>query len=203
MTTLRRPWVLGIAALLVAPALAAQDAARAPVVPGDRFVLRVLVPDEEPQFLLVDDRHTVVIPLAGPLSVRGLGAHDALDSVSARVAQFIRPGAFTVDFERRIAVLGDVHRPDLHYLDLTLRLRDALALAGGVSETGRAREVVLIRGATTERILDWQTTAAGDRELRSGDQLVVPKERWYKRNALPLISALGVLASIGITLGAR
>jgi protein involved in polysaccharide export with SLBB domain len=81
-----------------------------------------------------------------------------------------------------------------------MRLRDAIAAAGGVPESGKSREVMLIRHDSVERILDWRTTASGDRELQSGDQIVVPRESWYRRNALPLVSAVGVLASVLITL---
>jgi protein involved in polysaccharide export with SLBB domain len=178
----------------------------APVAPGDRFVIRAIQPEGSAatglteQYILIDDRYTVTVPPAAAVSVRGLGPHEAMDSVRARLARFLRPDAYSVAFQRRIAVLGEVRRPDLHYVDLTMRLRDAIAAAGGVPESGKSREVMLIRHDSVERILDWRTTASGDRELQSGDQIVVPRESWYRRNALPLVSAVGVLASVLITL---
>jgi protein involved in polysaccharide export with SLBB domain len=81
-------------------------------------------------------------------------------------------------------------------MDRTVRLRAALAMAGGVAETGRTREILLLRDGVQTRISDWRTTSAGDMELRSGDELVVPRERWIKRNSLTVVSGAGVVASL-------
>jgi protein involved in polysaccharide export with SLBB domain len=167
-----------------------------PVVPGDRFVLRFFGDTTSRAIAAVDERMVADLPLTGPISLRGFSAHTALDSVRARLLTYRREGGFNVTFERRIAVLGDVRRPDLYYMDLSVRLRAALAMAGGVSEAGQTREIVLLRDGVQTRIFNWRTTEAGEMELRSGDELVVPRERWIKRNALTVVSATGVVASI-------
>ena len=167
-----------------------------PVVPGDRFVLRFFGDSVATQVVAVNDRQDVDLPYAGTVSLRSLSAHAATDTVRDRLLAFRRVGSLSVTFERRIAVLGDVRRPDLYYMDLSVHLRSALAMAGGVSETGRTREVLLLRDGVQTRITDWRTTDAGEMELRSGDELVVPRQKWIKRNALTVVSGAGVIASL-------
>ena len=202
MSTTKRPWLLlGALALALAglhgqAAQAQTPATDVPVQPGDRFVIRFLGESATLQPIVIDDRMMLELPLAGRLSVQGLSAHAATDSARARLMEFRRDGAVSVSFERRIAVLGDVRRPDIYYMDMTVRLRAALAMAGGVAESGRTREVLLLRDGVQTRIIDWRTSSAGEMELRSGDELVVPRERWIKRNVLTLVSGAGVIASI-------
>lgn len=167
-----------------------------PVQSGDRFVVRTHGDSSAFQAVTIDNRLVVELPLAGPVTLRGLSAQAATDSVRARLLSYRRAGGVSVTFERRIAVLGDVRRPDIYYMDLSVRLRTALAMAGGVTETGRTREVLLLRDGVQTRILDWRTHEAGDMELRSGDDLVVPREPWIKRNAMTVVSASGIVASI-------
>lgn len=167
-----------------------------PVQPGDRFVLRFAGDSAFAQVIPIDQQLEIDLPYAGRISLRPLTAQAATDSVRARVLAFRRQGTFSVTFERRIAVLGDVRRPDVYYMDRTVRLRAALAMAGGVAETGRTREVLLLRDGVQTRISDWRTSGAGDMELRSGDELVVPRERWIKRNSLTVVSGAGVIASL-------
>lgn len=167
-----------------------------PVQPGDRFVLRFFGDSAFSQIVPIDEHLEIELPYAGRVSLRPLTAHAATDSVRAQLLAFRREGTVSVTFERRIAVLGDVRRPDVYYMDRTVRLRAALAMAGGVAETGRTREVLLLRDGVQTKISDWRTTNAGDMELRSGDELVVPRERWIKRNALTVVSGAGVIASL-------
>lgn len=181
-------------------AQAQRPATDALVQPGDRFVIRFLGDAVTLQPIVIDDQLTVELPYAGRLSVQSLSAHTAADSVRARLLAFRRDGAVSVTFERRIAVLGDVRRPDIYYMDMTIRLRAALAMAGGVAELGRTREVLLLRDGVQTRILNWRTTEAGDMELRSGDELVIPRETWLKRNALTVVSGAGVVGSIIVAL---
>lgn len=195
---------LGIMALILAGRAGAQvRAADWPVQPGDRFVVRMYGDSGVLQAVTIDDRMVAELPLAGPVVIRGLSAHAATDSVRARLLAYRREGGVSVTFERRIAVLGDVRRPDVYYMDLSVRLRAALAMAGGVAETGRTREVLLLRDGVQTRILDWRAAQVGDMELRSGDELVVPRERWIARNAMTVVSATGIVASIIVAIMLR
>ena len=189
-----------IGVLACAPTLLlAQPAPK--VLPGDRLLVRFAEADTANiHKVLIDERGRVDLPLVGPLNVGALDASALQDSVAALYARFYRPGGVAIRFERRVAILGDVRRPDMHYVDLSVRLRDAMALAGGVTENGRPTEVILIRNGVPTRIADWRTSEQGAMELRSGDQLVVPKEYWFKRNAVPVMSLVGAVGSVIISL---
>lgn len=188
--------------VLGAVSVGAQEAERAPVLPGDRIIVSGLLAGGSVT-AVIDDRLDLQLPLVGILSVRGLSARHAMDSVRVRAERFGRPEMIAVSFERRIPVIGDVNRPALLYLDLTVRVRDAIALAGGVAPTGHGSALILRRDGKADTLTNWRTSVAGDRELRSGDQIVVPRETWYKRNVLPLVSAIGIVASVILTLAVR
>lgn len=189
----------------------AQAAASAPVRSGDRVEVRFVLPpdprltaEREPATrVVVDDRGTVALPLVGTVAIGGLAAGAALDTVRARLGQFVRPGGVLVTLERRIPIHGDVGRPELYYLDLTMRLRDALTLAGGATESGKRNEVLLLRNGERRRIVDWQTTAAGETELRSGDELIVPRRPWLQRYAMTMVSLVSVAGSILLSAAVR
>ena len=190
-------------ATMPAAPLQAQSAANVPVRPGDRVVVRLFdVPSTgvlPVQQVLVDERGDAELPLVGTMHVGGLPAAVAQDSIRARFRQIVRAGASAVTLERRIAVLGQVKKPDTYYVDLTTGLRDAIAKAGGIDELGRIDRVMLVRDGETITIERWQVDAAANRELHSGDQIIVPRESWFKRNAITSLSLLAALASVLVT----
>ena len=201
-------------ACLAAPLTAwAQGAALAPVRTGDRVVVRYVLPPDgrttalpDPSAVMtvpVDERGMAHLPLVGPLPLGGVPAAAALDSVRAHYARFVRPGGVLLSLERRIPVLGDVRRPELYYLDLTVRLRDAVTMAGGASETGKPRELLLLRNGEVRRITNWQSTPVGEMELLSGDEIVVPRQPWLQRYALALVSLLGAVGTLVLSVQPR
>jgi polysaccharide export outer membrane protein len=187
---------------LAAARSGAQGSAVDPVFPGDRVTVRLFERGAD-YAVLVDERRQLDLPIVGSISVAGLTAAAVRDSVANRYLTIVRPGGVAVRVERRITVLGDVRRPDVYYIDETVRLRDAIALAGGVSEAGRPNIVRLLRDGEAREILEWRLAPEGATPLRSGDQLVVPREYWFKRNAIPLLSVIGVIGSVIITIVAR
>jgi polysaccharide export outer membrane protein len=173
-----------------------------PVYPGDRITVRLYERGAD-YAVVVDERRQVDLPIVGSLNVAGLTAGAVRDSVANRYLTIVRPGGVAVRVERRITVLGDVRRPDVYYVDETVRLRDAIALAGGVSEAGRPNLVRLLRDGEAREIVEWRLSPEGATPLRSGDQIMVPREYWFKRNAIPLLSVIGVIGSVIITIVAR
>jgi protein involved in polysaccharide export with SLBB domain len=74
-----------------------------------------------------------------------------------------------------------------------------VALAGGVTETGRPRDVRLLRGGVETRI-DLAAPATALAPIRSGDQIFVDRRtsvfREYIAPAGGLIAALAALANL-------
>ena len=131
---------------------------------------------------------TIAFPLVGSVNVAGLTVTDAADTIARalREGNFVRNPEVSVAVveirSRRISVLGHVQRPGQYPLDGTaLRVTDALALAGGVTESGDNTVVVVTdRNGTTERFevdvpgMYRAGDLSADIELASGDTVFVP-----------------------------
>jgi len=140
----------GLAAALMAVALTfpaavpAQNAADPSyrVGPNDEIRVEVL----EDQDLNVQRRvasdGSVSLPLIGEVSVEGLTTDEARAHIEAALERdFLRQATVTVSVavvrSRPITVLGAVQQPGIVYLSGDWRLSQALAAAGGVTESNR------------------------------------------------------------------
>lgn len=180
--------------VLVGSVAGAQDG---PLRPGDRVLLRVLLDSVLVDTVRIDARGFAVLPIAGDVSLGGIAGGAVQDSIRATLSRFVAPGAVEATVLRRVRVIGEVTRPGVLYVDRTFTLRDAIALAGGPTESGSATEVVVERGGQRRMIKDWHSDATALEVVDSGDQLVVPRLPWWKRNAPYLVSgAATILATV-------
>ncbi len=147
----------------------------------------------------VDARGMVVLPLAGEIHVGGLAPDRAADSVRTVMTRLTRAGSIDVLPLRRVIVSGEVRRPGYYFVEPQTTVRDVIALAGGVSDIGRARGARLIRDGARLDLRDWEV---GDEvPLNSGDVIFVPRQSWLARNALAATSAASILLTVVISLG--
>lgn len=199
---------LGTSIAILAVALAGCGTARGPapgsladvdagyddhIGPGDQIQLRVWrEPDMSGEFM-VDRDGTVVLPRVGRYDVRGETVTSLADSLLTELRVHLRNPSIEVRVLRRIRVLGHVNQPGLYRVDPTMSIGDALALAGGVAESGRDDEIELIRDG--RRFLGdlTQQTRLGDVPLHSGDALFVPERHWLMRNYGFVLSGLSTL----------
>jgi polysaccharide export outer membrane protein len=173
----------------------------APAMAGDRVLVRILRDSILVDTLRIDARGMAVVPLAGDVRLGGVAGNAVQDTLRARLSRFVNPGAVEATLLRRVRVLGDVNKPGVYYVDRTFTLRDALALAQGVAESGDDRRATLERAGTRHELRDWHTDAAGLWPIESGDQLLVERLPWYRRNVVAFATtAASVLASLIITL---
>ena len=211
-----RASLLRVAALAACVALAGAGAARAQqsdslaataratsaarIQPGDRILLKVW---REPAFsdtLTVDQDGMAVLPRLGPLNLARQTVGALQDSLRLRYAEFLRNPSIEVTVLRRIGVHGEVKKPGLYWVDVTVTLREVIALAGGLTEIASVRNVVIRRGTTTRKISGWEVGDPLASDLLSSDQIVVGRTSWLSRNALAVVSGAGVLTSIIITI---
>jgi len=181
-----------------------RGSAHVPVRPGDRVTLWLF---DRPSsgtawtyLATIDANGQVELPMAGQIRLGGLPAAAAHDTVRARLSAYLRPGLGAVLIQRRVIVTGAVQRPDVYYVDATMSVAEAVGLAGGVVEGGNRQRLVLRRDGTVREFRHWQVAGTDTVALVSGDQLEVPQIAWYRRNALSLFSALGVLGSLVVGL---
>ena len=119
------------------------------------------------------------------------------DTVRARIAEFLRDSPIELVVLRRVAVNGEVAKPNVYYVDVTTTVRDVIARAGGVTEVGNVNNVVVIRNGERIPVRDWQRDRSVSSDLRSGDQVVIGRKSWLSMNMLP---ALSVTTGVGYLL---
>ena len=176
-----------------------QRAARAPIRPGDRILLRVWREKTLNDTIAVDQDTRAVLPELGVISLAAQTVGSLPDTLRALYATYLRNPSIDVTVLRRIGVLGEVKKPDLYWVDVTMTLPDMIAKAGGVTEIGDPNDVKLVRGGRDIRIRGWESAGTLASDLLSGDEIVVGRTSWLSRNMLAVVSGIGVLASIVIT----
>lgn len=184
-------------ATLDAPAAdAAARAAAVGIEVGDRVRVKVW---REPQYsdeLTVDAAGQIVLPRVGPVPVRGMTIGTVRDSLRTRLAVYLREPVVEVTVLRRVGLQGEVRAPGLYFVDPTMTLRDVIVQGGGLTEAANASRVEVVRGG---RVLPvGQAVTASVAELRSGDAIVVGRRSWLSRNALAVVSTLGLVVSVGV-----
>ena len=178
----------------------ANRAAAARIQPGDRITLKVFREEEwSDDSIFVSERGEATFPKIGTVNVSRFTIGEVGDSLRVRFAKFLRDAEVDVRVLRRVAVNGEVRRPDVYYVDVATSLREAIARAGGLTIEGDPKKVSVVRDGTTTRISDWQA-AETTLDLQSGDQIFVGMKPWIQRNALGIITTAAVIISTAVTI---
>jgi polysaccharide export outer membrane protein len=151
----------------------------------------------------VDESGMVVFPMLGPKQVARESVVSLRDKLIAEYQKYLRNPSIDIAFLRRINVLGSVQKPGLYTVDATMRLADALALAGGTSPDGDRRRLQLLRDGHQIAVRIADTTSVAALSLQSGDQLFVPERSWASRNPGIIASVISASASLLIALTLR
>jgi len=172
------------------------DVGAAEILPGDRIALRIWrEPDWSGEFP-VDDRGTVVLPRLGPVEVARRSVAEVRDDLTERYREYLRTPSVEVTVLRRIGVHGEVRAPTLYWVDLTMTLRDAIALAGGITPQGDPNKILVERRGERIRFGEAETAAELAAGLQSGDQIVVERRNWFVLNTPFVISTMVSVSSI-------
>jgi len=178
----------------------ARRAAAAVLRPGDRIELQFRRDRELNSSINVNERGEAVFPKLGTLLVSRVTIGGLQDTLRARYSEFLRAPELEVTVLRRIVVNGEVRMPNIYMVDVTSSVRDAVARAGGVLETGNKNNVSIIRDGRESRVKNWDRADGPDTDLQSGDQIVVGRKSWLTLNALPVISTsvivIGLIQSL-------
>jgi protein involved in polysaccharide export with SLBB domain len=174
-------------------AVAAQRAASVAIAVGDRIMVKIWrEPGLSDSAIVVDERGDVVLARIGTLRVAGHSIAAVQDTLRHRYADYLRNPSVTVTVFRRIGVQGEVKAPNLYYVDVTMTLREVLALAGGVTENGNPNDIVIVRDGRQIPLGQWRRGGPMSADLRSGDQVVVGRRRWVALPTLPDVSTPGL-----------
>jgi protein involved in polysaccharide export with SLBB domain len=175
------------------------------IQPGDQVSLRIFREPELSGEYAVSEVGDLVLPRLGRRPVSGMSVVALQDSLLAAYSEFLRNPSIAVTVLRRIGIHGEVRRPDLYMLDLTVTLRDAIARAGGITEAGSPRDIIIVRGDERIRVGDGDDARFLTADFRSGDQIVVGRRSWFALNPAVAVSTATGLVSfvIGIALLVR
>jgi protein involved in polysaccharide export with SLBB domain len=178
------------------PTAAATVTDMMPARPGDLIRLKVWrEPDLSGDFA-VDERGDVVLPQLGSVDVGTMPAESLKTMVRRRLGTFLSHPAIDVTVLRRVQVVGAVQKPGLYHIDPTMTIGDALALAGGLTPSGRTNRVEIIReGQKLPDRLDGRVLISQS-SLRSGDQLYVPERSWVSRNTATILAGLSAISAL-------
>ena len=183
------------------PNAAAERSALATVQAGDKISLKVYRELElSDSSVMVNADGSIVLARIGRLQATGLTISALTDTVRARYARFLRNPAVELVVLRRVAVNGEVMKPNVYYVDVATTLRDVIARAGGITPDGSSGRVDIVRRGERTRVANWQDDFTLASDLSSGDQIIVGRRPWFSRNAFSAISSFGLLVSLYVTL---
>lgn len=176
------------------------SASAAQIRPGDQVSVRIFREPDLGGVFTVGDGGDVVLPRLGRMVVTEMSAVALQDSLLTAYATYLRNPAVEVTVLRRIGVHGEVRRPDIYMADLTMTLRDVIARAGGVTESGNPNNIVIVRGNEELRLTSNEAARYATAELRSGDQIFVGRRSWIALNPYVAISTATGLVTFFIGL---
>jgi polysaccharide export outer membrane protein len=200
-------WLLPILAPAVPEVIAAQvpTSRSEPVTlsPGDSVRITVWRKPEFSGDFIVGPDGSITHPLYRTVRVGGVPFTTAEANVRTFLARFEQDPQFVVEPLVRVAVSGEVGRPQVFAVRPETSIGEAIAQAGGPNQFGRRDRVRVLRkdpnGAQREllvNLLDPEGTSATVR-VHSGDQIVVDRRRSFFREVfLPVLGVLGSAASI-------
>ena len=198
-----RVWALVLIASLGAPLarvdaqtpvlVAAAQPGDEPIRPGDAVKLTVWRhPDLTGEFP-VNQFGVVVLPKLGEIDVARETHRSLREHVISALKETVVSPSIELVVLKRVRVLGEVQKASVLFLDPTMTVADALAMAGGT--TPQAKGTVVLRRDGSALVADLRVdTRLSDAAIQSGDELVVLQRGWLDRNSGALIGAgAGVL----------
>jgi polysaccharide export outer membrane protein len=185
--------------------------AQSPAVSADQVTLapgdsvRVVVwrkPEMSGDFIVAPDG-TISHPLYRAVRVGGVPFSTAEVNVRSFLARFEQDPQFVMEPLVRVAVLGEVGKPQVFAVRPETSVAEAVAQAGGPSEDGNRERVRVLRKDASGRQREFSVSlltsdaSSGSFRVHSGDQIVVDKRKsFFKDIFMPTLSVLGSAASV-------
>jgi polysaccharide biosynthesis/export protein len=199
-------WGIILVAFLgaITPALAqstTKPAASVILEPGDMVRITVWQKPELSGEFVVSPEGSLAHPLYQDVPIAGV----PLPVAKTRLKQFLaatytKEPLLTVEPLFRVTVAGAVRQPNLYSVPRNTTVGQVVALAGGVSEQGKASSVRLLRQGKTYKVdLTRPEPEAAQVPLVSGDQIIVPRGGNFFRDVLgPMASLTAAIVSISL-----
>jgi polysaccharide biosynthesis/export protein len=196
-----------LASVVASSPAAAQEArqsGQAVLSPGDS--VRIVVwrkPEFSGDYVIAADG-SITHPLFRTVKVAGVPYATAEANLRKFLGQFEANPEFVMEPLVRVAVSGEVTRPQVFAVRPETSIGEAVARAGGATKDGAANRVRVLRlegGRQSELVVNLTDPAkdSGIIPVRSGDQIVVDKRKsFFKEVLVPAVSFIGSIASIAL-----
>lgn len=200
-------WLLPIIAVVIPKVIVAQTPApRTEAVtlsPGDSVRITVWRKPEFSGDFIVGADGSITHPLYRTVKVGGVPFTTAESNVRTFLARFEQDPQFVVEPLVRVAVSGEVGRPQVFAVRPETSIAEAVAQAGGPNQFAKPDRVRVLRrepnGGQRELFVNLLDPEGGSAAIRvhSGDQIVVQRRKSFFREVfLPGLSVIGSAASI-------
>src|SRR5215207_4093782 len=196
---------------LTVPALFTSMFAQTPAPSADQVTLapgdsvRVVVwrkPEMSGDFIIAPDG-TISHPLYRAVRVGGVPFSTAEVNVRNFLGRFEQDPQFVMEPLVRVAVLGEVGKPQVFAVRPETSVAEAVAQAGGPREDGNRDRVRVLRKDPSGRQREFYVSlltpegSSGSFRVHSGDQIVIDKRKsFFKDIFIPTLSVLGSAASV-------
>jgi len=198
------PLVLVLLLIQLASVLDVSAQAPPTVHPGDKIMLKVWREPDYTGEIQVRGDGVATFPRIGDLRVGGESDVALRERLTRLFSEYLTNPSIEIIVLRRVNVSGAVAEPGVYFLDPTMTIADALAMAGGATGEGKRGQVELYRGGEkVQARLDTQARLV-EAPLQTGDHLVVPERNWFVRNSGLLgavisgsVGLLGVMIALG------
>jgi polysaccharide export outer membrane protein len=215
MRTLASLALLVASALVSAPASAQQPARQDParqrseqavLTPGDS--VRIVVwrkPEFSGDFVVAPDG-SITHPLFRAVPVAGVPFATAEANLRKFLSGFEENPQFVMEPLIRVAVSGEVTKPQVFAVRPETTIGEAVARAGGVTDIGSRSHIHVLRlgpnGQQQQEVivnLADPNNVTATLPVRSGDQIIVDKKKSvFKDILLPALGVIGSIASLGL-----
>jgi protein involved in polysaccharide export with SLBB domain len=171
---------------------------------GDRIIIFVEGDKALTDSFTVAAGPSVVLPLAGTVSLAGVQRQDIEAFLTKEIGKFFRNPVIRVRLrtQMRLAIMGEVTKPGFYDLPTEGFLTDAINIAGGPTREAKLKAARVERADTTlikrevfEKALTGGTTL-GQLGLRTGDQLVIPRGGAATRTISVIAAVVAIPASL-------
>lgn len=164
--------------------------------PGDKIQVKIRrEPDLSGEYEVTQDG-TVRFPKVGEVEVNRISADSLRTLLISRYALSLRDPFIEVTALRRVTIFGAVRNPGFQYVDQTITIAGAVALAGGITPDGNQKKLELTRDGQQIMIKVADRHGMADSTLRSGDQVRVPERSWFSRNTALVASGFTGVALV-------
>jgi polysaccharide export outer membrane protein len=173
--------------------------------PGDSVRIVVWRKPEFSGDFVVAPNGTVTHPLFRAVQVGGIPFATAEANIRRFLTRFEENPEFVMEPLIRVAISGEVGRPQVFAVRPETTIAEAVARAGGTTEDGVRNRIRVFRlepGGQQQQLivnLTDPTGSSGRIQVRSGDQIVVDRRRSFLREVLvPTLGVIGSIASLGL-----